>query len=174
MPMLPVVYVGPFTNVTVTPIFTTPAVAVTVFVSAVLLASVTVHIPAAFVLPLLTENVLLLPVLPMLTGCPGMGLPLASSTRKVNAVTLVPLADTVFGLAVSVDITELGEPATNVTADVKVIVAVFTVTVSACAFVEVKTLDNTPEAAVVPLIGVNVLVVPDALNVAACPGTGLP
>lgn len=92
-----------------------PTVAVTVLTWAVLDASVVLYTPDALVVPVALPKVLLEPVLLNATDWLATGLLNASSTVTVSVVVLVPLAFTVFGLAVSVVVADAGGPATNVT-----------------------------------------------------------
>jgi hypothetical protein len=158
---LDVLWLGaPATNVTEVVTFTAPSVAVMVLPWATVDANVAVNTPDALVVPLDGVKVLPVPELARLTAWPEMRFPWASFTVTVTVVVLEPSAVTDAGLAVTVEVVLLGAPATNVTDAVLLNAAMVAVTVSLCAVVEANVAVKTPEALVLPLVGVNVLFVP--------------
>src|SRR5205823_4569140 len=104
--------------------------AVTVFVSAVVDASVPVTTPFASVVEADCAMVLLVPDAEKITVCPASGLPFASSTVTVIVAVLVPFAGVEPELAVKVEAVALGERthASNVPSDVVSTVALVPVT----------------------------------------------
>jgi hypothetical protein len=89
-----------------------------------------------------------------------MRLPCASFTVAVSVVVLVPSAVTIPGSALTDEVLLLGVPGTNVTPNDLLIAPSVAVTVFDSATVEAKAALKTPDAFVVPLDGVNVLLVP--------------
>jgi hypothetical protein len=143
-----------------------PMVAVMVSVCANVEVSVAVNTPET-VLPLVDENVLLVPEAVKLTAWPDIELPLASSTVTVSVVVVVPSAASDVGLAVTADFALLGTPSVKVTEAVFDKPAKLAVTVFVWATVLFKVTENTPDALVDPVVALNVLLVPLALNVTA-------
>src|SRR6185437_12216788 len=95
-----VLLTGPGLNVTFVLANAAPAAEVTVFISAVVDASVALHWPELSVVVTFGESVLLEPLTEKVTACEGTGLPKASATVNVRSV-VVPFATNGFGLAVN-------------------------------------------------------------------------
>jgi hypothetical protein len=90
-----------------------PNVAVTVFVSAVVDASVAVNVPLASVIPPAGANTFIVPLDVSVTGSPATGLPLTSSTVTVSMLDDTPSAVTAVGFATIDDFVLDGAPATK-------------------------------------------------------------
>src|SRR5271154_2358478 len=91
----------PATKVAVVLTDAPPTVAVIVFASALVEASVATNVPDASVLPLAGDKSLLLPVLLSTTLSPANGFPSVSRTTNVTVVVLNPSATTTLGFATS-------------------------------------------------------------------------
>ena len=88
-------------------------------------------------------------------------------TVTVTVVVLAPSAVTEVGLVASVEVMLLGAPATKVMGVVLVTAPRVAVTVLLSALVEVRVAVKTPEALVLPEVGVKVLPVPLLLRLTA-------
>ena len=154
---------APATKATCPVIDAPAAIAVTVFVSALVDFSVVANRPLLSVLPDAAANVLLLPLLASVTAKLGTGLPNASRTTKLRAVVAVPLATTLLGDRVSARSAEAGAPATKVTFACGVAAPALSVIVLASALFDRSVAENWPALVVLPLVSENVSLPPALL-----------
>ena len=162
----------PATKVTWLLTLAAPNTAVTVFVSALVEASVVVYTPFASVFPFAAPNTLLLWLLLSATAWLGTRLPNASRTVTTTPVVAVPLATTPLGDSASEEVAVAGAPATNVMVVCGDAAPAVTVIVFASALFERSVKASWPFASVVPLVDENVsfppvlLLATDALRLA--------
>lgn len=101
------------------------------------------------------------------------GLPVASATVASNVVLATPSPAKVVGLAPSALVVPLGAPVKNVTGVVTLTPAKLAVTVTVCAMVLLKVTEQTPEALVLHVVALKLVLEPVLLKVTACPLIGL-
>jgi hypothetical protein len=93
---------------------------------------------------------------------------------NVNVLWLEPSAVTKVGLAPNVVVVPLGAPPVKVTVVVAFAPPARAVTVFTSAVVDANVAVNTPEASVIPALGVNTLLPPVLDKLTDCAGTTLP
>lgn len=137
-----------------------PIVAVMVSPWALVEDNVVLHVPKAFVVPVVPLHALPVPVVLTETVWFGTRLPYASFAVTTTLVVLTPSAVTIPGVAVTVHVLLDAVPAVKVTDAVGAAVPAVAVTVFTCAVVDASVAVKTPALLVVPVAGVNVLLAP--------------